>query len=1044
MSDVAELGLKVDSTQATTATTALKGLSGAADQAAGASDALAAAAAKAGVATGTLRSMADRAGVSYGEMASRIKATTSNLQQQAGQINNVTMQLSGSLSGTLGTLGLAGIGFGTVLEGAKALFHYLQEQGPTTEKLFAEHNRLLGVIKDSYDRVTDSTRKWFEQSKNVTQVQLLQQQIELQQKLRDEVGNTIKAVTQPSNFRGVDVISSLFGGGTNTVREKFGPFEDAIVDLQQSFKAGTPDVTRFTEAVAKIALADPALQKVAAQLIKTVEAASKVDNALKAVGSALDVINGKAPTEEDRARLGLPDAKVIKATKDALDRATESVEKYILQTNAQAGAVGSSVAEQEKAKVIADLTAAALRDGKTNLQQYAAAWDDLGTRAGEAAQKLALARVHDQIKFETQTTFLSPEDVKIAQQLKGLFPDLATALASPEAAAMRFNDQIKEIRQTAQDLSITFAQDFVQGVLSGKSAMESLTQSAAALGKSLTNAGIANIIKDPTSITGYVEAGIGLVTQLITGNSEAQKKAAEELKQAQDAWKGMTDQVVAFNRAARGFDLGPLTSQIVQLRNTYDTLAMAAAKAKDFGAVAQLQNTFNQGVSRLTETFINGNPVMTDLQQKMKAVADEGLGLIETLQQMGLATAVGTARITDAIARQQAAILEAEETARRAKVESDTNSLIADVRNNSGVGYLNTITDAIQKFNDLAAEGVQPGVLQGWLISTAQTAVNGAKLTGQAFQDLIAEFPQLTNAVHEFIDTEAAAAAATAAAAKLAADATQKLNLQLRLLTATTDTSTQGGALTLFDAKAKQERDAAVAGGISPENLLLLDQALAAERLGVIKTFTDQAVAAEKQLADARLAQMQRIQQYLDNLTAGSGSTLAPGDRLAAAQSQFTSQLGAAKSGDANAIQNITSYSDNLLQAAKDYYGSTVGYQSILAQVQSSLTGLIGTGLAGSVAASGLPGTGSSIPGVSTPTATPAAANTNTNLASLLSTLIAKQDAQTAEIVVLKTTIKASIDTNTQAIGVAHEEEEVELKGMNASLNFLKTAGKLA
>jgi outer membrane murein-binding lipoprotein Lpp len=181
-----------------------------------------------------------------------------------------------------------------------------------------------------------------------------------------------------------------------------------------------------------------------------------------------------------------------------------------------------------------------------------------------------------------------------------------------------------------------------------------------------------------------------------------------------------------------------------------------------------------------------------------------------------------------------------------------------------------------------------------------------------------------------------------------------------------------------------------------------------------------------------RLAQIQRIQQYLDNLTAGSQSTLSPSDRLAAAQSQFTSQLGAAKSGDATAIQNITSYSDNLLQAARDYYGSSVGYQSILAQVQASLTGLIGTGLSGSVSSSGLPGTGS-IPGVSTPTTTPVAANTNS-----LSAVVSAVNDLSGKVVVLQTKldgIKSSVDAgnSSNANGMVDEGKKLDAIVTNTS-----------
>lgn len=72
-------------------------------------------------------------------------------------------------------------------------------------------------------------------------------------------------------------------------------------------------------------------------------------------------------------------------------------------TEAAAKAVGYGVYEQQKARTIAELTAAAIRDGKTNLDQYARAWEEMGNRAGAAAQKLAIARAQSRADFDTQS-----------------------------------------------------------------------------------------------------------------------------------------------------------------------------------------------------------------------------------------------------------------------------------------------------------------------------------------------------------------------------------------------------------------------------------------------------------------------------------------------------------------------------------------------------------------------------------------------------------------------------------------------------------------
>jgi hypothetical protein len=120
----------------------------------------------------------------------------------------------------------------------------------------------------------------------------------------------------------------------------------------------------------------------------------------------------------------------------AYDRATESVRKYIETTNASAQSVGGSVAEQEKLRVNAELVAAAMKDGLSREAAEAKAQlSGLGEAAAPAAQALEKAKVAADIKFNRNTALLSQEDVQIATQLKGLYPDVATALSSVEAGS---------------------------------------------------------------------------------------------------------------------------------------------------------------------------------------------------------------------------------------------------------------------------------------------------------------------------------------------------------------------------------------------------------------------------------------------------------------------------------------------------------------------------------------------------------------------------------------------------------------------------------
>jgi hypothetical protein len=160
----------------------------------------------------------------------------------------------------------------------------------------------------------------------------------------------------------------------------------------------------------------------------------------------------------------------------AYDRATEAVQKYIETTNASAQSVGGSVAEQEKLRVNAQLVAAAMKDGLSREAAEAKAqMSGLGEAAATAAQALEKAKVAADIKFNRNTALLSQEDVQIATQLKGLYPDVATALSSVEAEGIRVNNAFKGLSSSIES---TLTNDLTDITTGAKSAGDAFTDMA--------------------------------------------------------------------------------------------------------------------------------------------------------------------------------------------------------------------------------------------------------------------------------------------------------------------------------------------------------------------------------------------------------------------------------------------------------------------------------------------------------------------------------------------------------------------------------------
>lgn len=178
----------------------------------------------------------------------------------------------------------------------------------------------------------------------------------------------------------------------------------------------------------------------------------------------------------------------------AYDRATESLLKYIATTEAAAQTVGRTAAEIERAKAMAQLLAAAEKDGTTVTAAMRAEMEGLADRAAKAADALARARIAADIKFNRDTAFLSQEDVAIAQQLRTIYPDVATALGSVEAQGIRVNNAMRTLSGSLESELTNGLTDIVSG---SKSASQGFTDMANSFAKMVEQMIIKIMIVEP-------------------------------------------------------------------------------------------------------------------------------------------------------------------------------------------------------------------------------------------------------------------------------------------------------------------------------------------------------------------------------------------------------------------------------------------------------------------------------------------------------------------------------------------------------------------
>ena len=205
------------------------------------------------------------------------------------------------------------------------------------------------------------------------------------------------------------------------------------------------------------------------------------------------------------------------------ERLVNSIGRSSAAMEADAKTVGQSAGEVTRLRTEFRLLEAAAQDIAKNggkLEDYADSIKKVADRAGEAAAALAKAQVASQIKFDTGTLGLSRDDTRIAQQLRGLYgDDIPAALASSEAASLRFNNSIRDLKDTAED----FAKSFVNGLLQGKSASEALTGSLQSLSQKLADKAVDNLLNGNfvgAAISGAAAAGSAKNSGLFGGEDE--------------------------------------------------------------------------------------------------------------------------------------------------------------------------------------------------------------------------------------------------------------------------------------------------------------------------------------------------------------------------------------------------------------------------------------------------------------------------------------------------------------------------------------------
>ncbi|MGO3934759.1 hypothetical protein [Rhodopseudomonas pseudopalustris] len=447
-----------------TATEASKGLEEGFKKASGAAGGMKGGAEAAGAANDNLISSTTTLLSKFGELAAKAKGSSDALAINASSASSLAASL-GALSRSVGVVGFLTGAIGLATAALSAYNELSARSSREIDRQLTEQARLINVVRRAYQNAKTAAGDFYEQSKELTLLQSRQSQVDLQKTLQSQVGSFIGGVT---TFGGIaDVLSK-----TREVREELLPFEDAIFKLNDGFKQGTPDVKAFVDEVVRIGLLDPSLQKAANDLVKKIEDATKTAKSLLDNKSSQSVLEGK-DTPKDRQRLGLD--RDVQDSAGQFERLAKSMDRQAASAEAEAAATGKSAGAIAKLRIEAVLTEAAQQAGGGTAEKYADRIKQIGDRAGDAAQKLALARVQSDIAFQRSTLGLSADDAAIAEQLRTAYGnDVSAALDSGAGSALKFNQTMQQLKSTTLDVSRGAFADFRSQIQQGIPAMEAL------------------------------------------------------------------------------------------------------------------------------------------------------------------------------------------------------------------------------------------------------------------------------------------------------------------------------------------------------------------------------------------------------------------------------------------------------------------------------------------------------------------------------------------------------------------------------------------
>lgn len=449
--------------------------------------------------------------------------------------------IAGIFTGMTGAAGAAGAAFALVTTGIDAakvatemLYKALTTPAKTTEQILQEQARLIDLIKKGYSETATEVDKY---AASISALTLVQERANNRDAQRAVNMQTSAAIGQmgfmtPGTMFGMPGLEMNQMAGDFQVAPEFRAFASAIAELQAGLARGQPDVARFREEIARIALAAPGLDEARdkldalvatianldpAKLTKTREElervaqvgaekgfsdaykallemapstneaelrANRIMDAYKKAAEAIeaikksDALSSGAPKLIAQVQAALKSAidEINKESPDRFDNLATQIRHNIEELQLQEQTAGRTGAALTKLKTEHELLRAAMKAERELTPELRAEIEKLAGSYATMTENVARAKLIGDAMFERDQFGRSSIDQTIASRLRGA--GLEVDFGSKEAELIRFNEQLKVAKDLTSDLVSGFARDFVSGLRAGESAMEAFSKAS--------------------------------------------------------------------------------------------------------------------------------------------------------------------------------------------------------------------------------------------------------------------------------------------------------------------------------------------------------------------------------------------------------------------------------------------------------------------------------------------------------------------------------------------------------------------------------------